>query len=109
MRTQGGASALAVLSVLSVALAQDDIDCPYTPDWAPCLNSSGLPDPDPTIIDCGSMNVPLDWNDESGEGGEITLRLVRRRADVDDVDAAPAIIINPGYNSSILYCLGQTY
>jgi hypothetical protein len=44
------------------------------------------------------MDVPKDWTDETKADGYITLRLVRRRAQgVDNVDTAPAIIINPGY------------
>jgi hypothetical protein len=91
MYLTSSASALGLLALFSPALAQ--VDCPYTPQWAPCLGTV------PAGIDCASMDVPMDWTDENKTDGYITLRLVRRRAMVADanVDSAPAIIINPGY------------
>ena len=104
MHFTSSASALALLAFSSKASAgpptEDSANaaCPYEPQWGPCLGDV------PEGIDCASMDVPKDWTDETKARGHITLRLVRRRALVpdEDVDSAPAIIINPGFARSLL-------
>lgn len=107
MHLASGASALALFALCSKAAAEKalaekvsaDVACPYEPQWGPCQGNV------PDGIDCASMDVPKDWTDETKARGHITLRLVRRRATVpdEDVDGAPAIIINPGFG---LFALG---
>lgn len=90
MRSIGGASALAVLSLITVVTAQNPQACPYIPEWNTCEGEN-------TNVQCATIQVPKNWYNAAE--GDIVLRLIRNPvlgADGKVDDSAFSIFYNPG-------------
>jgi hypothetical protein len=84
------ASALALVALVSTSVAQSTTtSCPFKPTFTACAGTV------PSGIDCATVSLPRDWTREN-DNNYVPIRLVRLRANVPDVDNAPAIFINPG-------------
>jgi pimeloyl-ACP methyl ester carboxylesterase len=68
----------------------DSDTTPQTIAWAPCPEAQAGTTPN---LECGTLNVPLDWSAPAGE--KITIGLMRSKA-TDTAHRLGSIVINPG-------------
>lgn len=89
-RTVAACAAAALSGSLLVAIPasaqpNDSNDAPGTVEWEPCEQTPE--------VDCGSIEVPVNWDDPDGDTIEIGLA---RRAATDPDERLGTIVINPG-------------